>query len=122
MLLDTHVYLWWRDADAFLEPQAEAAIFDADEVYVSMASAWEIGIKVAAGKMKVKESFSHGIKDSQFLPLPIEFTHIDDLSNMPLLHRDPFDRIIVAQARVERLTLISRDPRVLAYDVASIVA
>ncbi|MBI5608589.1 MAG: type II toxin-antitoxin system VapC family toxin [Deltaproteobacteria bacterium] len=122
ILLDTHVFLWWRLGGGDLSPAAVTAIRSADEVYVSVASAWEVAIKQSLGRVRLEADFEAGIADSQFAPLPIQFQHLRELAQLPPLHRDPIDRLLVAQARSERLVLVSRDPQVLAYDVARVVA
>ncbi len=122
LLLDTHVFLWWRGNDPGLSAEARAAIAQADVVYVSMASAWEVAIKVGLGRLELPGPFGQGVRDSQFEPLPIGFDHAEEVARLPQLHRDPFDRMLVAQARVERLDLVTRDPEVLQYGVTTILA
>lgn len=122
LLLDTHVFLWWRQDNATLSAEARAAIRDADVVHVSLVSAWEVAVMSAMGRLRLARPFAAGIAASHFEPLPIRFEHIDDLERLPHLHRDPFDRMLVAQARVEGLTLVSRDTTVLAYDVQGLLA
>lgn len=122
ILLDTHVFLWWRANDPSLSAAARAAIAHADVVYVSMASAWEVAIKVGLGRLHLPGSFADGVGESQFEPLAIGFAHTDEVTRLPPLHRDPFDRMLVAQARVEQLALATRDPLILAYKVATILA
>ncbi len=122
ILLDTHVFLWWRLGGRDLSPAAVYALRSADEVYVSVASAWEVAIKQSLGRLRLEADFEAGIADSQFLPLPIQFSHLRELAQLPPLHRDPFDRLLVAQARVERLIVVTRDPLVLAYGVEAVLA
>ena len=121
LLLDTHVFLWWRAARD-MRPQAIDAIRGADDVFVSAASAWEVAIKAARGKIRLSGSFGEGVTASGFVPLPINFLHALAAGELPPHHRDPFDRMLVAQARVERLTLVSRDRRLEPYGGAIIWA
>lgn len=121
LLLDTHVLIWW-DAGQRLSTAAVNAIRDADEVYVSAASAWEVAIKAALGKITTSRSVALATSDSGFRELPVTFAHAEQLLTLPDLHRDPFDRLLVAQALVERCVLVSRDPLVVQYGVDVIAA
>jgi PIN domain nuclease of toxin-antitoxin system len=121
LLLDTHVFLWWRAARD-MRPQAVDAIRGADDVFVSAASAWEVAIKAARGKIRLSGSFGEGVTASGFVPLPINFLHALAAGELPPHHRDPFDRMLVAQAAVEELTLVTRDPVFARYGVALIEA
>jgi len=118
-LLDTHAWLWWQTDDSRLGARARRAIATASEVRVSAASAWEIAIKVTFGKLRmppdidIEQEIEHG----GFLPLPIEIAHTDALRRLPALHRDPFDRILIAQAATEGLTLVSADRQLDPYDI-----
>ena len=118
LLLDTHAFLWWRGAPSRLGPAARHAITQAEAVYVSMASAWESAIKVSIGKLRLDARFEDGISESGFRPLPIEFSHLDHLAALPLLHRDPFDRMLIAQALADGLTILTDDSRIARYEVA----
>jgi len=114
LLLDTHVFLWWRAARE-MRPEAMEAIRGADDVFISAASAWEVAIKAGAGKLRLGASFGDGVAQSGFVPLPVNFLHAAAAGELPPHHRDPFDRMLVAQARVERLTLVSHDRRLEPY-------
>lgn len=114
LLLDTHVFLWWRTNDARLNASVREAVSRAEIVFVSAASAWEAHIKMALGKLDLPEPFSKGVADSGFSELPISFAHVEAAASLPLHHRDPFDRLLIAQATNEHLTLISHD-KVLAH-------
>jgi len=114
LLLDTHVFLWWRSARE-MRPEAMEAIRGADDVFISAASAWEVAIKATAGKLRLGASFGDGVAQSGFVPLPVNFLHAAAAGELPPHHRDPFDRMLVAQARVERLTLVSHDRRLEPY-------
>jgi PIN domain nuclease of toxin-antitoxin system len=115
LLLDTHALLWW-DEDR-LPKRLVASIQHADEVYVSAVTAWEIAIKQALGKIDVRGTVAETIADYGFSALPVTIEHTDAVRALPPHHRDPFDRMLVAQARGEGLTLVSRDPALRAYDV-----
>ena len=121
LLLDTHVFLWWR-AGRVMRPEAMDAIRTADDVFVSAVSAWEVAIKAALGKIRLGASFGDGVAQSGFVPLPINFLHAETAGELPPHHRDPFDRMLVAQARVERLTLVSGDQQLGPYGSAVIWA
>lgn len=121
LLLDTHVAIWW-DMGAPLSAQAKRAIRDADEVFVSAASAWEIAIKAALGKIRSDRSLAELCADSGFLELPVFMRHTDALALLEPLHRDPFDRLLVAQAEQEQLVLVTRDEMIARYPVATLRA
>lgn len=117
LLLDTHIFLWWRIDARELMAECREAIALADSVFVSSASAWEASIKSALGKLDLPESFERGVKDSGFSKLPISFVHAAEAGGLPAHHRDPFDRMLVAQARIEGLTLVTHDRSIEPYDV-----
>ena len=117
LLLDTHTFLWWDEGK--LPAKVVRRIRVADEVWVSAASAWEIAIKASLGKIAVKGSFREAVLDYGFDELAVRFTHAEITRTLPSLHRDPFDRMLVAQAIVEGLTIVTRDPLVAAYAVPS---
>ncbi len=121
LLLDTHVLIWW-DMGARLSREAVQAIREADEVYVSSVSAWEIEIKRALGKVVATRTIAEAVEASGFSELPVLMRHTQQLRGLEPLHRDPFDRLLVAQARSESLLLLTRDPQVQAYDVPTIPA
>lgn len=117
LLLDTHVVIWWRMGGDRLNEAARQAIGLASLVYVSAASAWETAIKTSLGKLRIPESFEAGVIDSGFQKLNIAFAHAEGVAALPLHHRDPFDRLLIAQARSENLTLVTGDRQLEAYDV-----
>ena len=117
LLLDTHVFLWWRGEDRRLRRAARDAIADAEIVFVSAATAWEAAIKVALGRLRIPDTIEAGVIDSGFEKLPINFSHAEAVARLPPHHSDPFDRMLVAQARVEGLTLVSHDRRMEPYEV-----
>ena len=112
LLLDTHVFLWWLTDDPRLHTDRRRAIADPDAlVHVSAATIWEIAIKEAQGRIDVGEDFVEEIERGGFVELPIA------AGRLPPHHADPFDRLLVAQARQERLTLVSQDRALAAYEV-----
>jgi len=121
LLLDTHVLIWW-DEGRRLAAGARRAIGEADAVYVSAASAWEIAIKVALGRLRPTRTVEQAATESGFLELPVTFRHAELVAALPGHHRDPFDRLLIAQAEAERLTLVTRDPVFRRYSAATIDA
>jgi PIN domain nuclease of toxin-antitoxin system len=118
LLLDTHVILWWLTDDPALSDEVKTRLDDEPDVYVSPASLWEVTIKQSIGKLSEPADVAEEIRDSGFRELPITFHHAIAAGRLPLIHRDPFDRMLVAQAQCERLTLVSRDPHIQRYDIA----
>lgn len=117
LLLDTHVFLWWRAEPDRLSREARQAIGHADLVFVSTASAWEAAIKTRLGRLRLPATMEAGVLASGFERLPVTFAHAERTTQLPDHHRDPFDRMLVAQAQVESLTLVTRDRRLEPYDV-----
>jgi PIN domain nuclease of toxin-antitoxin system len=117
LLLDTHVFLWWRANEPRLLEAAREAIAEADDVFVSIASAWEASIKVSHGKLRLDGSFGAGVQHSGFQALPVTFDHVDRLPGLPRHHRDPFDRMLIAQALVEGLMIVTSDRHFEPYEV-----
>jgi len=115
ILLDTHVALWWFDGGDQLSAAAIDTIGRANTVYVSAASAWEVAIKSALGKLSLPAPFEEGVERSKFTRLPITFAHATAISSLPGHHADPFDRMLIAQAVVENLSVVTRDKQLLAY-------
>jgi PIN domain nuclease of toxin-antitoxin system len=124
LLLDTHVLLWALDDDPSLSPAARTAITDGrNVVFVSAATAWEIVIKKALGKLRAPAGdYLEELRRHRFTPLDITTEHALAVENLPPHHADPFDRMLVAQAQVEKLTLVTRDERLLAYAVPTLQA
>jgi len=120
LLLDTHVALWWWANDRRLALTAREAIADAALVFVSAASAWEIAIKSALRRVRLPQSFAEGVQQSGFIELPIAFDHAAAVEFLPSHHADPFDRMLLAQAKVERLVLVTHDKNFEAYGQAVI--
>jgi PIN domain nuclease of toxin-antitoxin system len=116
LLLDTHVFLWWIKGDSKLSKTAKNKITQADEVYVSSASIWEISIKIRLKKLDGEvEQIVEAILDSGFLELPITVRHAAATAKLSEIHRDPFDRMLIAQAVSEPLTLITADATLKPY-------
>lgn len=109
LLLDTHAFIWWRAESKRLKAPARRAIAAADEVFVSAASAWEVAIKTALGKLRLPGPFEPAVVESGFRELPVSFRHTSLLLTLPLHHADPFDRLLAAQAAAEALTLVTHD-------------
>ncbi len=120
LLLDTHTFLWWIDNDPHLSTQARALISDSNnELYFSAASGWEIAIKARIGKLAMPDNLEQFIIEqlvlNQFTVLPIQLSHALHVYTLPLLHRDPFDRLLVAQSQVEDLLLLTNDALIQQY-------
>lgn len=122
LLLDTHVYLWARAFPARIDRQARDVIERSDAVFVSIASAWEAAIKVGLGRLQLQETFEAGMAAGGFRPLSITLAHAERVATLPRLHGDPFDRMLVAQADCEGLTLVTKDSAIAAYGVAVLQA
>jgi PIN domain nuclease of toxin-antitoxin system len=121
--LDTHTFLWWLDDPKLLSQAARRAIRDGrNTVYVSAAAVWEIAIKRSLGKLDAPNDLEAAMVANRFLPLPVTVAHALAVEVLPDHHRDPFDRLLIAQARHEGFRLVSRDPQVARYDVPLIVA
>jgi PIN domain nuclease of toxin-antitoxin system len=116
LLLDTHVLLWWDGGDSRLSRDARDAIADSrNRVFVSAVSPWEIAIKARAGKLRFRGSPAGLIDANGFLALPITPVHAEEAGALGWAHRDPFDRMLVAQARSERMTLVHADVNIRRF-------
>jgi PIN domain nuclease of toxin-antitoxin system len=115
--------IWWLSDDTILSPQARTAITDADNIiFVSAVTAWEITIKKALGKLDAPDNLDQEIINSRFEPLPITVLHALTVGKLPLHHKDPFDRLLIAQAQIEELTVITRDEHIRKYRVSYLLA
>lgn len=117
LLLDTHVVLWWLADDATLADDVKSRLDIEPDVFVSSATVWEIAIKQAIGKISQPTDLPDLIRNAGFRELRISVEHAIMAGRLPLLHRDPFDRMLVAQAKCENLTLATRDAHCQKYEV-----
>jgi len=117
LLLDTHAFLWWRGDPSRLDAKVRDRIAKADVVFVSAASAWEAAIKVSLGRLELPDTLEAGVLASGFEKLLITFSHAEHAAGLPRHHKDPFDRMLVAQARAEGLTLVTHDRLLEPYEV-----
>jgi PIN domain nuclease of toxin-antitoxin system len=121
ILLDSHAFVWWLLDDKRLSPSAFSAIEQDPEVYVSAVTAWEIAGKVRTGKWReaeiLSEKFFDTISQYQLRPLPISLEHAHLAGSLPSIHRDPFDRMLAAQAMVEEMPLVTADPAFKNFEV-----
>jgi PIN domain nuclease of toxin-antitoxin system len=115
LLLDSHVALWWLNDDPQLGTRARAAIVDANVVYVSAVTPWELGIKRALGKLSFPEGLSALLIEQGFESLPIRSEHAERAPELPRHHGDPFDRMLLAQAELEQLCIVTADLQFDAY-------
>ncbi len=123
LLLDTHVLIWALEDNPILSAEAHDAIVDGKNmVFVSSVSAWEISIKKAMGKLKAPDNLEEEIELHRFTPLNVNFEHARLAGALPDIHKDPFDRMLIAQAITEKLTLISRDSQFADYGVSLLEA
>ena len=125
VLLDTHAFLWWSLDDARLSGPAREAIRDGrNDVLVSVASIWEVAIKAAKGKldlpMAVETYVADRLRRNRWVSLPIDARHAVQAASLPMIHADPFDRVLIAQAQLEGLPIITTDAAITRYDVETI--
>lgn len=124
-LLDTHTFLWWITDDFRLSLRVREIISRGEnKLFLSAASGWEMAIKAALGKLNfpgnLKSFVTEQLAVNGIDSLPVELTHALHVSALPVIHRDPFDRLLVAQAQVENLPIITADPQISRYDVETI--
>lgn len=117
LLLDTHVLLWWLAESPKLPKATKARIADAELVYVSAASVWEMAIKTAIGKLDAPDDLEEQLPRHRFEQLPVLVSHALAVAKLPRHHSDPFDRMLIAQAAFESLTLVTADPQLAVYGV-----
>ena len=118
LLLDTHTLIWWAHDRPIAADAAGAIRAPANTVFVSAASIWEAEIKVRIGKLEIEADLARGSAEHGFEPLAITFAHAVAAGRLPRRHGDPFDRMLIAQAQLEGLTIVSRDPVFERYEVA----
>jgi PIN domain nuclease of toxin-antitoxin system len=122
LLLDSHIFKWWRDEPNKLSPASFAEISNPkNDVFLSVVTIWELQIKIALNKFTVKGGLEMAVKDEQqnngFQILPIELSHALYIGKLPLHHKDPFDRLLISQAIVENMALVSADAQFANYQV-----
>ncbi len=123
LLLDTCVLLDWAVDPKLLRDDARIAIADGrSQVFVSAATGWEIAIKRTLGKLRSPADVTSLLKANRFLELAVSMAHAEATGNLPMHHRDPFDRLLIAQAKAENLTFVTRDQAIRRYDVATLAA
>ena len=123
LLLDTHVLLWALEDNGRLGQSLEGTLTDdSNHVFVSVVSAWGIAIKRSLGKLQAPDDLAGAVEEMGFDQILITFFHVGQAANLPLLHRDPFDRMLIAQAQAEGLVLVTDDPDIRRYGVHTIAA
>ena len=122
VLVDSHVALWWLGTDASLGARCRELLRDADEVFFSSVTPWELGIKRAIGQLSFPDGLAGELADGGLVELPVSAAHAERAPDLPPHHRDPFDRMLVAQAQLESLVLVSADRALRPYDVEIIDA
>ena len=123
LLLDTHAFVWWVTDVSKLAEGARAAIADPrNEVFVSAITGWEVAVRRAKGRMTAPDNLSAMVDEKGFTHLPLTFHHAEQAGNLPMHHRDPFDRFLIAQAQAEGLVLVTRDARIPLYGVRTMSA
>ena len=117
LLLDSHAALWWLGDDPSFGPAARRQVQDADDVYFSAVTPWELGIKQALGRLVMPAGLSAALSAAGFTAMAITTAHAELAPTLPAHHGDPFDRMLVAQAQLEALTLVTADESLRPYDV-----
>jgi PIN domain nuclease of toxin-antitoxin system len=117
LLLDTHVVLWWLSDDPSLGTEIKDQLDHDPDVFISAATIWEVTIKQSIGKLPKPDDLPERVRDSGFRHLHITAEHAVAAGRLPLIHRDPFDRMLIAQAKAENLMLVTRDPEIAKYDL-----
>ena len=116
LLLDTHILLWWLSGSRRLHTAARRTIANSARAYVSAATVWEIAIKIALGKLEFRGEMTEQLVINNLLPLMVTVPHALAAGALPMHHSDPFDRMLIAQAKIESLTLMTHDVRLRDYD------
>lgn len=121
-LLDTHIVLWWLTDDKKLSPNIRAVIRNPENfIFVSAATVWEMSIKNSLGKLSVPNNLLEKLRDNNFELLSITAEHGLKIIDLPLYHKDPFDRILITQAMIEGLTIITVDTKFPLYDIPLLI-
>lgn len=123
-LVDTQIFIWLMEDSKKLPAKIKTLLQDPNDVFISIASVWEIVIKQTKGSLKTPADIEGGIKEAGLKLLGIEISHILGLKNLPLYknHKDPFDRILISQTKIENLTLITSDPKIWQYKISVVKA
>ena len=122
-LLDTHVFIWWMEENKKLPAEIKSIIDDPfNNIFISVITPWEIVIKIKTKKLKVPKNYASYVLNGIFKLLPIEISHVLEVEKLPYIHKDPFDRILISQAKIEDLTLITSDQKIFKYKVSMIKA
>jgi PIN domain nuclease of toxin-antitoxin system len=122
LLIDSHVALWWLSDDTQLGPNSRDHLRTADEVRFSAVTPWELGIKRSLGKLSYPDGLAESLTAAGFSELRISAAHAEVATALPMHHRDPFDRMLVAQAQLESLALVTADGALGPYDIARLDA
>ena len=121
IILDTHIILWWLNDDKELSVIHREIISNTDNLcYISAATIWEISIKTALDKLKISPGYISELKNEGFLQLNVNWLHCDFVRELPLIHKDPFDRLLIAQAKIEDMILLTNDNNIRKYDVKTL--
>lgn len=122
-LIDTQIFIWWMEENKKLPAGIKSILDDPlNNIFISVAAPWEIVIKIKSGKLRVPKNFAEFVMNEVFKVLPIQVNHVLHLRKLPLHHKDPFDRILISQAIVESLTLITADQKIWKYKLKLIKA
>lgn len=122
LLLDTHIVLWWLSDSNKLSKKSRSLISDVNNIiFVSVATGWEIAIKKSIGKLVAPDDFSQALQVNGFQPVSITLEHAELAGSLPRHHDDPFDRMIIAQNKIENLTLLSHNKHFKLYDIGLIL-
>jgi PIN domain nuclease of toxin-antitoxin system len=123
LLLDTHVFLWWLHDNKQISSAANSAILDpSNTVYISAISVFEVRLKHALRKITIAKNWWEKLVEQDFEHLSFSVDHANATRDLPFIHRDPFDRMLIAQAQVEGMTLVTRDGEISKYSVATLLA
>ncbi len=117
-LIDTHVFIWWMENNRSLPLKIKQLLQDSQkDIFLSVVSIWEMLIKQSKNHLILPKDMEKGIEESGYTILPVDLPHAVALRNLPLFHKDPFDRMLVSQAKVENLKLITADKKIWQYDL-----
>lgn len=117
-LVDTNIFIWWMKEDKILKRELKEILENPHfHIFLSIASIWEMVIKKKIGKLKLPRNWKVTLKHSRFIILPLELNHLFMLDTLPLYHKDPFDRVLVAQTKAEGLTIVTKDPKIKKYKI-----